>query len=295
MATVTAAMVKELRDATGAGMMDCKKALVAADGNMQAAIDAMRKSGAAKAAKKAGRTAAEGIIAVASNANKIALVEVNSETDFCAKNAEFVTYAQKVADLALASSISDVEALKAAQLDGQTVADALTALVAKIGENLQLRRVALVEAKEGETLGLYVHSNKRIGVAAVIKGGDESVAKDVAMHICASKPDFVKPEDVSADVVEHERQVQIEIAMKSGKPQAIAEKMVEGRMKKFTGEVSLTGQPFVKNPEISVGQMLKEHNADAVSFIRYEVGEGIEKTVVDFAAEVQAQVAAAQK
>lgn len=295
MATVTAAMVKELRDATGAGMMDCKKALVAADGNMQAAIDAMRKSGAAKAAKKAGRTAAEGIIAVASNANKIALIEVNSETDFCAKNAEFVTYAQKVADLALASSISDVEALKAAQLDGQTVADALTALVAKIGENLQLRRVALVEAKEGETLGLYVHSNKRIGVAAVIKGGDESVAKDVAMHICASKPDFVKPEDVSADVVEHERQVQIEIAMKSGKPQAIAEKMVEGRMKKFTGEVSLTGQPFVKNPEISVGQMLKEHNADAVSFIRYEVGEGIEKAVVDFAAEVQAQVAAAQK
>ena len=295
MATVTAAMVKELRDATGAGMMDCKKALVAADGNMQAAIDAMRKSGAAKAAKKAGRTAAEGIIAVASNANKIALVEVNSETAFCAKNAEFVTYAQKVADLALASSISDVEALKAAQLDGQTVADALTALVAKIGENLQLRRVALVEAKEGETLGLYVHSNKRIGVAAVIKGGDESVAKDVAMHICASKPDFVKPEDVSAEVVEHERQVQIEIAMKSGKPQAIAEKMVEGRMKKFTGEVSLTGQPFVKNPEISVGQMLKEHNADAVSFIRYEVGEGIEKAVVDFAAEVQAQVAAAQK
>ena len=295
MATVTAAMVKELRDATGAGMMDCKKALVAADGNMQAAIDAMRKSGAAKAAKKAGRTAAEGIIAVASNANKIALVEVNSETDFCAKNAEFVTYAQKVADLALASSISDVEALKAAQLDGQTVADALTALVAKIGENLQLRRVALVEAKEGETLGLYVLSNKRIGVAAVIKGGDESVAKDVAMHICASKPDFVKPEDVSAEVVEHERQVQIEIAMKSGKPQAIAEKMVEGRRKKFTGEVSLTGQPFVKNPEISVGQMLKEHNADAVSFIRYEVGEGIEKAVVDFAAEVQAQVAAAQK
>ena len=295
MATVTAAMVKELRDATGAGMMDCKKALVAADGNMQAAIDAMRKSGAAKAAKKAGRTAAEGIIAVASNANKIALVEVNSETDFCAKNAEFVTYAQKVADLALASNISDVEALKTAQLDGQTVADALTALVAKIGENLQLRRVALVEAKDGETLGLYVHSNKRIGVAAVIKGGDESVAKDVAMHICASKPDFVKPEDVSAEVVEHERQVQIEIAMKSGKPQAIAEKMVEGRMKKFTGEVSLTGQPFVKNPEISVGQMLKEHNADAVSFIRFEVGEGIEKAVVDFAAEVQAQVAAAQK
>ena len=185
MATVTAAMVKELRDATGAGMMDCKKALVAADGNMQAAIDAMRKSGAAKAAKKAGRTAAEGIIAVAQNDKNIALVEVNSETDFCAKNAEFVAFAQKVADLALANNISDIEALKAAQLDGSTVAETLTALVAKIGENLQVRRVSIVSAAEGQTLGLYVHSNKRIGVAVVLKGGDEAVAKDVAMHVCA--------------------------------------------------------------------------------------------------------------
>ena len=295
MATITAAMVKELRDATGAGMMDCKKALVAADGNMQAAIDAMRKSCAAKAAKKAGRTAAEGIITVAQAGKKVVLVEVNSETDFCAKNAEFVTFAQKVADTALANNISDVEVLKNTQLDGQTVAEGLTALVAKIGENLQLRRVALVEAKDDETIGLYVHSNKRIGVAVVLKGGDETIAKHVAMHVCASKPDFVHPEDVSAEVVEHERQVQIEIAMKSGKPQAIAEKMVEGRMKKFTGEVSLTGQPFVMNPEITVGQMLKEAKADAVSFVRYEVGEGIEKQAVDFAAEVQAQVAAAQK
>ena len=295
MATVTAAMVKELRDATGAGMMDCKKALVAADGNMQAAIDAMRKSGAAKATKKAGRTAAEGIISVAQNGNKIALVEVNSETDFCAKNAEFVEFAQKVADVALANNISDVEALKNAQLDGQTVAEALTALVAKIGENLQVRRVSLVNANADETVGLYVHSNKRIGVAVVLKGGDTETAKHVAMHVCAAKPQFVKPEDVSADVVEHERQVQIEIAMNSGKPQNIAEKMVEGRMKKFTGEVSLTGQQFVMNPEVTVGQMLKEKSADAVSFVRLEVGEGIEKQVVDFAAEVQAQVAAAQK
>ena len=294
MATVTAAMVKELRDATGAGMMDCKKALVAADGNMQAAIDAMRKSGAAKAAKKAGRTAAEGLITVAQEGNKVALVETNSETDFAAKNAEFVAFAQKVADLALANNISDIEALKAATLDGATVAEGLTALVAKIGENLQLRRVSLVAANDGETLGVYVHSNKRIGVAVVLKGGDAEVAKHVAMHVCASKPDFVHPEDVSAEVVEHERQVQIDIAMKSGKPQAIAEKMVEGRMKKFTGEVSLTGQAFVMNPEQTVGQMLKEKNADAVSFVRLEVGEGIEKKVVDFAAEVQAQVAAAK-
>ncbi len=249
----------------------------------------------AKAAKKAGRTAAEGVITVAQNGNKIALVEVNSETDFCAKNAEFVEFAQKVADVALANSISDIEALKNAQLDGQTVAEGLTALVAKIGENLQVRRVSLVNANADETVGVYVHSNKRIGVAVVLKGGDTETAKHVAMHVCAAKPQFVKPEDVSADVVEHERQVQIEIAMNSGKPQNIAEKMVEGRMKKFTGEISLTGQQFVMNPEVTVGQMLKEKGADAVSFVRLEVGEGIEKQVVDFAAEVQAQVAAAQK
>ncbi|MGN0894547.1 MAG: translation elongation factor Ts, partial [Succinivibrio sp.] len=231
MATITAAMVKELRDATGAGMMDCKKALAAADGNMQVAIDEMRKSGVAKAAKKAGRTAAEGIIAAASNGSKVALLEVNSETDFCAKNAEFVEFAQKVADFALANNINDVEALKSAQLDGQTVEAGLTALVAKIGENLQIRRLSVSEAQDGQTVGLYVHSNKRIGVAVVLKGGDSELAKQVAMHVCASKPDFVHPEDVSAEVVAHERQVQIDIAMQSGKPQAIAEKMVEGRMK----------------------------------------------------------------
>ena len=286
MANVTAAMVKELRDATGAGMMDCKKALVAANGDMDAAIDAMRKSGAVKAAKKAGRTAAEGLIAVASEGNKVALVEVNSETDFAAKNAEFVEFAKKAAQVCLDNNCADIEALKATVCDGVSMADALTALVGKIGENLQLRRCALVEAAEGETLGVYLHSNNRIGVVVVLKGGDVEVAKHVAMHVCASKPQFVKPEDVAAEVVEHERNLQIEIAMKSGKPQAIAEKMVEGRMKKFTGEISLTGQPFVMNPEISVGQMLKEHNADAVSFIRLEVGEGIEKKTQDFAAEV---------
>ncbi len=295
MATVTAAMVKELRDATGAGMMDCKKALVAADGDMEKAIDAMRKSGAAKAAKKAGRTAAEGVIACARKDNKVVLVEVNSETDFCANNTEFTDFANKVAQLAVDNEISDVEALKNASLGSQTVAEALTALVAKIGENLQVRRVAMVCAASDETLGVYIHSNNRIGVAVVLKGGDEELAKHVAMHVCASKPQFVKPEDVSKEVVDHEREVQIEIAMNSGKPKEIAEKMVQGRMKKFTGEISLTGQPFVMNPEISVGQMLKEKGAEAISFKRLEVGEGVEKKVVDFAAEVQAQMAAANK
>lgn len=291
MANVTAALVKELRDITGAGMMDCKKALVATDGNIEAAIEEMRKSGALKAAKKATRTAAEGMIASAHEGNEVVLVEVNSETDFAAKNAEFVEFANKVAQIALTSKIDDVEALKAAKYDdNQTVGEALTALIAKIGENLGIRRIARVC---GDNLGVYIHSNKRIGVVCVLKGGDAETAKHVAMHICASKPDFVHPEDVSEEVVAKERAIQIEIAVNSGKPQAIAEKMVEGRMKKFTGEVSLTGQPFVMDPNVTVGQMLKEHGADAESFIRLEVGEGIAKKEDNFAAEVQAQIAAA--
>lgn len=292
MANVTAAMVKELRDITGAGFMDCKKALVAADGNIEAAIEAMRKSGALKAAKKATRTAAEGVIAVAHEGNTVVMLELNSETDFAAKNAEFTSFAQKAADVALKSGTADVEALKAADFGGMTVADALTALIAKVGENMNLRRLVRVT---GDVLGIYVHSNRRIGVVTVLNGGTEDLAKDIAMHVCANKPDFVHPEDVSAEVVEKERQIQIEIAVKSGKPHAIAEKMVEGRMKKFTGEVSLTGQPFVKDPSVTVGELLKSHNADAVSFVRYEVGEGIAKKEENFAEEVQAQIAAANK
>lgn len=291
MANVTAALVKELRDITGAGMMDCKKALVATDGNIEAAIEEMRKSGALKAAKKATRTAAEGIIVSAHEGNQVVLVEVNSETDFAAKNAEFVEFAEKVAQIALKTGSECVETLKAAKYDDkQTVGEALTALIAKIGENLGIRRIFRVT---GDVLGIYVHSNKRIGVVTVLEGGDAELAKNVAMHVCASKPDFVNPEDVSADVVEKERQIQIEIAVNSGKPKEIAEKMVEGRMKKFTGEVSLTGQPFVMDPSVSVGEMLKQHGATAKSFIRVEVGEGIEKKEDDFAAEVQAQIAAA--
>ena len=272
--------------------MDCKKALVATNGDIEAAIEEMRKSGALKAAKKATRTAAEGMIACAHEGNEAVLVEVNSETDFAAKNEEFVAFANKVAQIALAGKIEDVEALKAADYDGQTVGDALTALIAKIGENLGIRRISRTV---GDTLGVYVHSNKRIGVVVSLEGGDTELAKNVAMHVCASKPDFVHPEDVSAEVVAKEREIQIEIAVNSGKPKEIAEKMVEGRMKKFTGEVSLTGQPFVMDPNITVGQLLKEHNADAKSFVRLEVGEGIEKKEDDFAAEVQAQIAASQK
>ncbi len=292
MANVTAAMVKELRDITGAGMMDCKKALVEADGNIEAAIDAMRKSGALKAAKKATRTAAEGAIVSASAGDKVVLVELNSETDFAAKNAEFLAFAEKVANIAVEQNISDIEALKAAPCDGTTVAEALTALISKIGENLNLRRVVL---KSGANLGLYVHSNKKIGVIVALEGGDQEIAKQVAMHVCANKPEFVNPEDVSEEVVAKERQIQIDIAVESGKPKEIAEKMVEGRMKKFTGEVSLTGQPFVMDPSVTVGDFLKSKGAKAIEFVRYEVGEGIEKKETDFAAEVQAQIAASKQ
>ncbi|SEA94033.1 translation elongation factor Ts [Alkalimonas amylolytica] len=288
---VTAALVKELRERTGAGMMDCKKALEETKGDIEAAIDEMRKSGLAKAAKKAGRVAAEGTILTRVGNGFGVAVEFNCETDFVARDGSFLAFANSVADLVHSNKIFALDALLATDLNGSTVDETRAALVAKIGENINVRRIAVVE---GDTIGQYVHSG-RIGVLAVLAGGNEEIAKDVAMHIAANNPGFVKPEDVPADVVERERAIQIEIAVNSGKPQEIAEKMVAGRMAKFTGEVSLTGQPFVKDPSMSVGDFLKQNSADAVSFIRLEVGEGIEKKEEDFAAEVAAQIAAAKK
>jgi elongation factor Ts len=288
---VTAALVKELRERTGAGMMDCKKALEETAGDIEAAIDAMRKSGLAKAAKKAGRIAAEGTI-ITRVADGLGLaIEFNCETDFVARDTSFLAFANAVADLAHANKLFTAEAILAADLNGTSVEDTRATLVAKIGENINVRRAAVVE---GAMIGQYVHSG-RIGVLAVLEGGNEDIAKDVAMHIAANNPGFLQPEDVPADVVEREREIQIDIAINSGKPKEIAEKMVAGRMSKFTGEVSLTGQPFVKDPAISVGDFLKQNSAKAVSFIRLEVGEGIEKKEEDFAAEVAAQIAAAKK
>ena len=293
MAEITASLVKELRERTGAGMMDCKKALVKANGDIEAAIEDMRKNGQAKAAKKAGRVAAEGIILAKTSGNKAAMVELNCETDFVAKDASFRAIADKVADVALANNTEDLEAIKNADFgNGETIGTALTNLIAKIGENMNLRRVKVAT---GDNLGVYIHSNNTIGVIVELTGGDQEQAKDIAMHVCACDPQFVKPEDVSQEVVDRERAIQVEIAVKSGKPQNIAEKMVEGRMKKFTGEISLTGQGFVKNPDQSVADLLKSKNADVVAFTRFKVGEGIEKQTVDFAEEVKAQVAAAQK
>ncbi|AXW87135.1 elongation factor Ts [Lonsdalea britannica] len=280
MAEITAALVKELRERTGAGMMECKKALVEANGDIELAIDNMRKSGQAKAAKKAGRVAAEGIILtkIAADGKYGVIAELNCETDFVAKDAGFKAFGEEVATAALNDRITDVEELKA------KFEDQRTALVAKIGENINIRRISVLS---GDALGSYLHG-ARIGVMVAATGADEELIKHIAMHIAASKPEYVKAEDVPADVVAREHQIQLDIAMQSGKPREIAEKMVEGRMRKFTGEISLSGQHFVMDPSKTVGQLLKEHNADVTSFIRYEVGEGIEKAEVDFAAEVAA-------
>ena len=288
---VTAALVKELRERTGAGMLDCKKALVETDGDIELAIENMRKSGQAKAAKKAGRIAAEGVILTKVEAGRATMLELNCETDFVARDEGFLKFGNELLEVAAANNINDIDALNDAELNSSKVSEVRDALVAKIGENISPRRVINVE---GDTLGAYVHGG-RIGVISILTGGDEELAKDVAMHVAAASPQFVKPENVPAEVVEKEKEIQIEIAIQSGKPADIAEKMVAGRMKKFTGEVSLTGQPFVKDPSISVAELLKNNSADVINFVRFEVGEGIEKKTEDFAAEVAAQMAAAKK
>ncbi|GAA5136565.1 translation elongation factor Ts [Thalassotalea piscium] len=279
---ITAAQVKELRERTAAGMMDCKKALQEANGDMELAIENMRKSGQAKAAKKAGNIAAEGTILIKDADGVAALVEVNCQTDFVAKDANFLAFANEVTDAALASKAS-IEELQA-QFEEKRIA-----LVTKIGENINVRRVEYIK---GASLASYRHG-ATIGVVVAGEGDAESL-KHIAMHVAASKPDYINPEDVPADVVEKEKAIQIDIAMNEGKPQEIAEKMVSGRMKKFTGEVSLTGQAFIMEPKKTVGDILKERGVTVSSFIRLEVGEGIERKSEDFAAEVEAQLAAAK-
>ncbi|MCE2595510.1 translation elongation factor Ts [Motilimonas cestriensis] len=279
---ITAAQVKELRDRTGAGMMDCKKALQETNGDIEAAIEFMRKNGQAKAAKKAGNIAAEGAILIKTAGNVAALVEVNCQTDFVAKDANFLGFANEVADAAVASKVT-IEELQA-QFEEKRIA-----LVTKIGENINVRRVSYIE---GAALASYSHGST-IGVVVAGEGDVDSL-KHIAMHVAASKPEYVNPEDVPAEVVEKERAIQIDIAMNEGKPQEIAEKMVAGRMKKFTGEVALTGQPFIMEPKKTVGAVLKEKGISVSSFVRLEVGEGIEKKEEDFAAEVEAQIAASK-
>ena len=283
---ITAAMVKELRENTGAGMMDAKKALTETDGDMEAAVDWLRTKGLAKAAKKSGRTAAEGLVAVAIDGGKGVAVEVNSETDFVAKNADFQSMVSNIANTAL--TVSDVDALNAAEIGGKPVSTVITDAIAKIGENMSVRRMATLE---GETVVSYVHNAAapgmgKIGVLVALTGGDEAFGKQVAMHIAAVNPAALNEDSLDPEVVEKEKQVQMDIARESGKPEAVIEKMIVGRMKKFMAEVTLVNQQFVINPDLTVAAAAEEAGATITGFVRLEVGEGIEKKEEDFAAEV---------
>ncbi len=288
---ITASMVKELRERTGAGMMDCKKVLTKTDGDMEAAIDLMRKSGAAKADKKAGRIAADGkvVITVSENRKEASILEVNCETDFVAKDESFISFVNAVGARVLADKPADVEALAAMPLEsGETVEEVRANLVAKIGENMQVRRFEIISSDDGQICS-YNHG-VRISVAVALTGGDEALGKDIAMHIAASRPLCVSEADVPEETLEKEKEILIAQAEGSGKPMEIIEKMVEGRMRKYLSEITLVGQPFVKDPDQTIAQLLKAANAEVTAFVRYEVGEGIEKKQEDFAAEVMAQV-----
>ena len=283
---ITAALVKELRDLSGAGMMDAKKALTENDGDIEASMDWLRTKGLATAAKKSGRTAAEGLVGVAVEGNVGVAVEVNSETDFVAKNSEFQDMVSGIVNAAL--KVSDIEALKAAPLNGKTVQEVVTDKIATIGENMSVRRMARVE---GEVVASYVHSAAaegmgKIGVLVALKGGDEAFAKQVAMHVAATNPASLSEADLDPAVVERERTVLTEQARESGKPDNIIENMIKGRLKKFYSEVTLLNQTFVINPDVTVGQAAKDAGAEIIAFVRLEVGEGIEKKSEDFAAEV---------
>jgi elongation factor Ts len=283
---ITAAQVKELREKTGAGMMDAKKALTETGGDMEAAFDWLRTKGLAKAAKKSGRTAADGLVAVRTEGGRGVAVEVNAETDFVAKNAEFQQMVGAIADAAM--GVDDIDALAQADLGGDTVADTITDKIATIGENMTLRRMARVE---GPVVASYVHNAAapgmgQIGVLVAMKGGDEAFGRKVAMHIAAASPQALNEAELDPALLERERSVLTEQARESGKPEQVIEKMIEGRMKKFLGEVTLLGQAFVVDPDKTVAQAAEEAGAEIVAYVRMAVGEGIEREAEDFAAEV---------
>ena len=282
MSQVTSALVKDLRERTGLGMMECKRALVEAGADIDKAIEELRKSSGMKAAKKAGRTAADGLVSVKVDGGFGVVVEINSETDFVARDEGFQGFVQTVVDAAFDSKQTDMSALMSGELESLR-----EALVQKIGENISPRRVSNIDAT---VVGGYVHSNNRIAVIVGLSGGDEALAKDVAMHVAAVNPTVVSSDQMSAEVVAAEKEIYAAQARESGKPEEIIEKMIAGRVNKFLKESSLVDQPFVKDPDTTVGKLVKAAGAEVVSFVRYEVGEGIEVEEVDFAAEVAAQV-----
>lgn len=291
MAQITAALVKELRERTGAGMMDCKKALTAVEGDMDKAIDFLREKGLAAAAKKAGRIAAEGVVGsfVSADGKIGAIVEVNCETDFVAKTDGFKALVEKIAAHIVATKPADVEALLASELDGQTVEALVTASVAKIGEKISVRRFALYEAPGG-VVAAYIHGGGKIGVIVELKGGNAELGKDVAMHVAAANPSYLERSQVPAAELEHEKEVLSEQAKNEGKPEKIIEKMVMGRINKYYKEVCLVDQEFVKDPDQTVGKLVKAAGAEVLAFSRFQLGEGIEKKQEDFAAEVMSQI-----
>jgi elongation factor Ts len=286
---ITADSVKQLRERTGAGMMECKKALVETQGDLDAAAELMRKQGLAKADKKASRVAAEGVIVIETSSDALtgAMVEVNCETDFVAREQDFRSFAQQVAASALAQKPSSLDALLQTKLGAETLEERRRALIAKIGENISVRRFAVVQAQGA--LGSYVHGT-RIGALVAVKGGSRELARDLAMHVAASNPRYVSVDAVPAEIIAKEREILSEQARGEGKPPQIIAKMVEGRLRKALNELTLTGQPFVKDPDTSVEKLLKAGNASVESFQRFEVGAGIEKKQEDFVAEVMAQV-----
>lgn len=285
---ITALMVKELRERTGAGMMECKKALVETDGDLDAAAEVLRKSGQAKADKKASRVAADGRVVIAADGNKAVIVEVNSETDFVAKDENFVAFAEAVTAAALTSATTDIEAFAAETLaDGRSVEQARTELIAKVGEKISVRRFEVISSDS--VIASYTHG-ARIGAVVALDGGDESLARDVAMHVAAMNPQYVGEADVPAEMLQREHRIETEKAQSSGKPPEIIEKMVTGRVNKFLKEITLLGQPFVKDDSVTVGKLLAAANATVSACVRFEVGEGIEKKEDNFVAEVMAQV-----
>ena len=283
---MSAALVKELRERTGLGLLECKKALAACDGDIELAIEELRKSSGMKAAKKAGRTAADGVVAarVADDGSYAVVVEVNSETDFVARDAGFLAFVDKVLDAAFTGRQTDVAALMAGDLEATR-----EALVQKIGENIGVRRIELMSADAG-VVGAYVHGNNRIAVLVALTGGDNDLARDVAMHVAAVNPQVVSPADMPAEAIAKEKEIYTAQAQDSGKPADIIEKMIGGRIKKFLAENSLLEQAFVKNPDITVGKLVAGAGAGVSSFVRFEVGEGIAVEKVDFAEEVAAQL-----
>ncbi len=288
---VTAALVKELRERTGAGMMECKKALEATQGDISLAIEELRKSGRAKADKKAGRTAAEGVVVIYSSEDgkQAIMLEVNSETDFVARDENFLLFVNGVAKAALAAQVDNIEMLGVLPFaNGLTVEEARKNLVAKVGENIHVRRLVLIQST-ASTIGAYLHGS-RIGVLVELDSDNKELAKDIAMHVAACKPLVILPTDVPSDLVAKEKEIYLAQAATSGKPQEILEKMVVGKLKKYLDEVSLIGQPFIKDPETTVGSLLSKNRAKVVSFTRFEVGEGIEKESEDFVEAVMSQI-----